>query len=100
MSEFDDAMAAADLDLFDAFGQDATVQRGAAAAVDVRVVLEDGVQVLGDYGQVVGTVTQASFINDQWEPQQGDVLALASGTRKVDKIVENDGLVTTVVLHG
>lgn len=100
MTEFDDAMADADLDLFEVFGEDGTVQRGATDPVDVRVVKEDGVQVLGDYGQVVGVVTQASFINAQWAPVQGDVLVLASGTRKVDRIVENDGLVTVVVLHG
>lgn len=102
MSRFDAAIADMDDVLFDEFGagDGVTVTRGAAAAVPVRVVLQRGVAKLGDYGQVVARVTTAMFINTEWVPQQGDVLNLADGDRKVDSIGDDDGYATTVVLHG
>lgn len=100
MSEADAIFEGMDDDLFVDFGDDATVQRGAAAAVPVRVVLTRGVEKLGDYGQVIARVTTAMFRNREWQPKQGDVLTLASGTRKVDTIDSDDGLVTVAVLHG
>lgn len=86
--------------LFAEFGESVTVQRGVAAAVPVRVVIERGVEKLGDYGQVVARVTTAMFLNSEWVPLQGDVLNLATGDRKVDEITDDDGYVTTAVLHG
>lgn len=86
--------------LFDEFGESITVQRGADAAVPVRVVLQRGVERYGDYGQVVARVTTASFLNSEWMPVQGDVLHLATGDREVESIDNDDGKVTVVVLHG
>lgn len=86
--------------LFNELGEDATVQRGGDAPVPVRVFVERGIEILGDYGRVVSRVTKASFINSEWQPQQGDVLTLSSGARKVDTIDTDDGFVTRVVLHG
>lgn len=100
MSDADAAFEGMDDDLFAAFGDDVTVQRAAAAAVPVRVVLVRGVEKLGDYGQVVARVTTAMFRNREWQPQQGDVLTLTTGARKVDTIDSDDGFVTVVVLHG
>lgn len=100
MSRADADFAAMDAVLFDEFGESVTVQRGAAAAVAVRVVLERGVAKLGDYGQVVARVTTAMFLNAEWVPLQGDVLNLATGNRKVESVSDDDGFVTTVVLHG
>lgn len=100
MSQLDAVFESMDDDLFAAFGEAATVQRGAAAPIDVSVVLTRGVEKFGDYGQVVARVTTAMFKNREWEPRQGDVLVLASGTRKIDTIDSDDGLVTVAVLHG
>lgn len=100
MSDFDDAIAEADAALFEAFGEDATVQRGADAAVPVRVVLTRGVERFGDYGQVVGRVTVADLRNNEWVAKPGDVLHLASGDRDVASIESDDGSVNRVVLHG
>lgn len=100
MNDFDTAVAGMDTTLFDVFGEDATVQRGVAAAVPVRVVVERGVQKLGDYGQVIARVNTVTFNNAQWQPQQGDVLVYSSGTRKVESIDSDDGFVTVAVLNG
>jgi hypothetical protein len=85
--------------LVDAFGEVATVQRGAGAVTPVRVVVLRNVQKVGDYGQVVARVNTASFINAQWEPQSGDVLVSSLGTRKVSSIEADDGFMTTVVVN-
>lgn len=100
MSDFDAAVADMDAVLFDAFGEDATAQRGADAPVSVRVVLTRGVERFGDYGQVVGRVTVADLRNSVWVAKPGDVLHLASGDRTVASIESDDGVVTRVVLHG
>jgi hypothetical protein len=86
--------------LFDEFGEDATVQRGADAPVAVRVYIERGIEQLGEYGRVVARVTMASFLNSEWTPAQGDVLVWGSNTRTVQSVDSDDGEVTKVVLHG
>jgi hypothetical protein len=96
----DPIFADMDAELFAQFGEAATVQRGADAAVPVTVVLDRGVEKMGDYGQVVARVTTAMFRNVEWVPAQGDVLHLTAGDRKVESIDSDDGMVTTVVLHG
>lgn len=100
MSRFDAAAAAMDDVLFDEFGESVTVTRGVGVPAPVRVVLVRGVATLGDYGQVVARVTTAAFLNTEWVPLQGDVLHLATGDRKVESVSDDDGFVTTVVLHG
>lgn len=100
MSAVSAAFEGMDDDLFAAFGEDATVQRGAAAAMPTRVVLTRGVEKLGEYGQVVARVTTAMFRNREWEPRQGDVLTSPAGVQKVGSIESDDGFVTVVVLHG
>lgn len=100
MNDFDTAIAVADDALFEAFGIDATVSRGADPAVDVRVVVTRGVARFGDYGQVVGRVTTVDFRNAQWAPRAGDVLHLPEGDRKVQGLDADDGQVARAVLHG
>jgi hypothetical protein len=100
VSDFDAAVADMDASLFEVMGDDATVQRGAGAPVTVRVVVTRGQAKLGEYGQVVARVTTARFRNSEWQPQQGDVLTLIDGVRKVAAIDDDDGYVTTAVLHG
>lgn len=87
-------------DLFDQFGQDGTIQRGAAAPVPVRVVVDEGVQRLGEYGQVVGRVTVVSFLVAQFRPRQADVVNVAGWSKPVASIDADDGFVAKVVLHG
>lgn len=100
MNDFDTAIASADDALFEAFGTDTTVQRGVDAAVPVRVVLTRGVARLGEYGQVVATVTTADFRNSEWQPRRDDVLLLSSGDRAIESITSDDGAVTQAVLYG
>jgi len=92
--------ADAHVDLFDALGIDAFVQRGTDAAVPVRVVVEDGVARVGDYGQVIGRNTLANFLRAQWVPARGDLLTIDGNTRKVESTDTDDGIVARVVLHG
>ena len=100
MSAFDDAMAAADVALFDVFGTAATAQRVADPAVAVTVVIEKNVEILGEYGQVVQRVDKISLRNSEWIAQQGDVIVIGAISRKVDRPLDDDGLVNTAVLHG
>lgn len=90
--------------LFDTFGVDGTVQRGAAAAVPVRLIINRNQEVLGENGQYVQRVTVLEVQVSQWSPQEGDVFAwtdrLGNHSRKVDRKLEDDGFVAKVVLHG
>lgn len=100
MSEFDALAASMDASLFETFGEDATVSRGAGDPVPVRVVITRGVERFGDYGQVVGRVTVADIRNSEWVAKPGDVLQLASGARTVEAVDKDDGYVNSAVLHG
>lgn len=102
---FDDTFGDAMLpQLFDAFGFDGTVRRGSADPVPVRVIVNRNVPRLGEYGQVVATVTTVEFQLSQWQPQQGDVVAwadrLGSHSKSLTAEIEGDGMVAKVVLHG
>ena len=102
---FDDTFADAMLpQLFDTFGVDATVQRGAAAALPVRIIVNRGVPRYGEYGQVVGTSTVVDMQLSQWQPQQGDVLAwtdrLGAHSKTISAEIDGDGMVAKAVLHG
>jgi len=92
--------ADAHADLFDALGVDAFVQRGTDAALPVRVVVEDGVARVGEYGQVIGRNTLVNFLRAQWVPVRGDAVTIDGVSRKVDSIDTDDGMVCRVVLHG
>lgn len=87
-------------DLFDQFADPCTVVRGSADAVTARCVVEDGVAKIGQYGQVIATITRASFIKAEWDPKPRDVVTIDSVARKVEAIDSDDGLVVQVVLHG
>jgi hypothetical protein len=100
MSAFDAEIAEMDETLFAEFGEDATVQRGADAPVALRVFVERGVEKLGDYGQVIARVTTVMFRDNDWIPQQGDVVSITGSSRKVESIGMADGYVTTAVLNG
>lgn len=87
--------------LFDRFAVSVTVQRGVAALpVVARCIVDDGTAQVGEYGQVIGRVTRASFIKSEWSPQRGDVITLDSIGRKIESIDEDDGFVVKAVLHG
>ena len=90
--------------LFATLGEPATVTRGAAPPVDVRVIITRGVERLGEYGQVVGHVTTADFLLAQWHPKAGDVLAWSdhrgAHAHAVTTEITDDGYVAKVVLHG
>lgn len=87
-------------DLFDQFGQDGTIQRGAAAPVPVRVVIDQGVKRYGTNGEVVATVTVVSFMVAQWIPSAGDVVSVGAWSKKVDVLDSDDGYVAKAVMHG
>ena len=102
---FDDHFANSALPaLFDAFGVDATVQRGADAPVPVRIVVERNVVRLGEYGQVVARVDTVDVMLTQWQPQRGDVVAwadqLGTHSKALTAEIEDDGFVAKAVLHG
>lgn len=90
--------------LFDAFGADATVQRGADAPVPVRIVVERNVARLGEFGQVVARVDTVDMQLTQWQPQRGDVIVwtdqLGTHSKALTAEIEDDGFVAKAVLHG
>lgn len=92
--------AAMHADLFELEGVDATVQRGADAPVPVRVILEEGRQVFGEYGQTVGQVRIAHFLVAQFLPAEPDVLTVGASSWAIDSVPKNDGLVAEAVLRG
>lgn len=97
----DAAFADMHADLFQVFGRDAFVQRGADAAVPVVVVLDQGVQRYGSNGEVVATVDVVSFQALEWVPQGGDLVTIGAGwSKRVDTLQDNDGFVSTAVMHG
>lgn len=85
---------------FDVFAIPATVQRGTSPATPTRVVVQDGVAVVGQHGGVIGRVTKASFIRSEYLPARGDLLTIDGVTRKVEAIDTDDGMIVEVVLHG
>lgn len=93
-------------ELFAAFGRDGTVTRGGGMPVTVRVIVNEGVERIGEYGQSIGRVNTVDFRTDQYRPQQGDDLTLlddagaAVWTKSVASIDADDGYVTKAVMHG
>lgn len=86
--------------LFDEFAVDAMVARDGGTAVPVRVVIDTGVERLGEFGQVVARVDVASFRNADWPAKPGDELTIGGNTRRIDDIDADDGYVSRAVLHG
>lgn len=104
-ADFDNVFAAETLpQLYDTFGTDGTVQRGVAAAVPVRIIVDRDQEQLGEFGQVVARVDRVRCMTSQWTLQQGDVVAwtdrLGAHSKPVEVQVESDGLESWGVLHG
>lgn len=104
MSFDDDVFGPMHDSLFATFGVDATVQRGAAAAVPVRIIVNRDQQQLGEYGQAVARVTTIDTRTAEWQPEQGDIFAwtdrLGAHSKRVAKPLADDGFVCSAVLHG
>lgn len=104
MSFDDDFTADALPELFEAFGIDATVQRGADAAVPVLVIINRAQARLGEFGQVVARVDTVEFMLSQWSPQQGDRVVwtdrMGTAAKSVTSEIDCDGFVAKAVLHG
>lgn len=95
-----EVFADAALDVISLLGEPATLQRGVAAPVAVAVVLSEGVERIGDYGQVIGNRTHAAWMRADFAPLAGDMLTVRGITRAVEAIVSDDGLVVEVALYG
>ncbi|HVI60132.1 MAG TPA: hypothetical protein VM619_14835 [Luteimonas sp.] len=102
---FDDDFAATDLlDIYETFGVDATVARGAAAAVPLRIVVDRNQARLGDYGQVVARIDRVRCMASDWTFRQGDVVAwtdrFGAHSKPIEVENENDGMESFGVLNG
>ncbi|QDH70848.1 hypothetical protein [Marilutibacter alkalisoli] len=104
MSFDDDFAADALVDIYDTFGVDGTVQRGAAAPEPVRIIVDRDQERLGEYGQVIGRIDKVRCMIGQWTLQQGDVVAwtdrLGTHSKTVETQADDDGLESVGVLHG
>lgn len=87
-------------ELFGEFAEAGTVQRGAAAATAVRMLPDDGIVEVGEYGRTVGTKRVRAFLKSEWDPQRGDVVTVRGSSAKVADILSDDGYLVKVVLHG
>ncbi len=96
MNDFSDMHAA----LFEAFAVPATIQRGAAAPVPVDVVVDEGQQVQGEFGQVTGQVTVVQVRVAQFRMAARDVVTIGGVARPVVSLLRDDGYVVQGVLHG
>ena len=83
-----------------ALGTDVTVQRGSNAAVTVRAVVRNEQQQAGQYSRFASRKTLVDFLRATWIPLKGDKVTVDGSTREVEAIDADDGIVTTVVLHG
>lgn len=103
---FDAMLADLHPELFDVFGSDGLIARGAAPAVPVRIVVDQGVERVGEYGQSTGRVQTVDFLAAQYRPRQGDVVTALDGlgaplwTKPVASIDADDGYVIKAVMHG
>lgn len=102
---FDDSFAAEELvGLYETFGIDGTVQRGASAEQPVRIVVDRGQARTGEHGQVIALVDVVRFMSAQWVPVQGDWVRwtdrLGNHNKQVDSVISDDGLEARAVLYG
>jgi hypothetical protein len=88
------------VDLVADFGQPATVRRGADVAVAVTIVLDKETRAAGEFGETTAVVPLVRFRTAEWRPKSGDIVSVAGGDRRVDRIDAEDGYVTTAVLYG
>lgn len=97
---FDTDIATAMGIVSDALGSDATVSRSGAAAVSVKVRMDYNVETMGDFGQVAGTVTMATFVKADWAPAKGDQITIGGRSLIVERIASDDGVEVKAVLNG
>ncbi len=93
------------VDLFDAFGHAGIVARG-GPVTPVIVIVDEGVEQVGEYGRTIGRVTVVSFQTAQWRPLRGDMLTVSDDlgvvmwTKQVESIDADDGFVVKAVMNG
>lgn len=100
---FDDDFAADELlDLYEDFGVDAIVTRGAELPVPVRIIVDRDQERLGEFGQVVARVDKLRCMSLHWQWRQGDQVAwtdrFGHHTRTVESQADADGLESWGVL--
>ena len=86
--------------LFDQFAETGTLLHGTDMARDVRMIVDDGAQTLGNHGEIIGNKRVISAIKSEWQPVRGDTIMVRGQTRKIEAIATDDGYVVQAVLHG
>lgn len=95
-----DRFTAAHARLFDRLATACTFTRGAAAAQPGRCIVKDGVETLGQYGQVLGRARHVLVIKQEWDPVKGDLVTLNGSGQRIERIDKDDGIVAEAVLNG
>lgn len=80
-------------------GEPAVVTRG-GTPIDVRVIVEDGVEQMGEFNQVVGRRRVVTFRKAQFAPRRGDQVTVRNETGTVESIDSDDGYLVGAVLNG
>jgi hypothetical protein len=87
-------------DLLAVLGEQVTAVRGTAAPVALLAFVDDAVQTVGQRGQVYGNKRVVAMMVADWQPQRGDQFTVRGKASKVEEVMQDDGVVVTVVLHG
>lgn len=93
-------------ELFDTFAVDGRMARAGQADVPVRVVVDEGVERLGEYGQVIGVVTVVSFLSREFRPRQNDMLTVfdeagaEQWSKRVQSVDADDRFIVKAVIRG
>lgn len=101
----DDDFAADELvDIYDEFGVDATVKRGDADPVPLRIIVSRQQRGVGEFSEAVIGVDTVRCMRDQWQFLPGDLLSWSNRfglqSKKVEKRENEDTLESFGVLHG
>jgi len=86
-------------DLLAVLGEPVTAVRGATSSSFLAFV-DDAVQTVGQRGQVYGNKRVLAMMLADWQPQRGDQFTVRGKASKLEEIMQDDGIVVSVVLHG
>mgnify|MGYP001770696040 CR=1 FL=1 len=102
MSRFDQAMAAADANLFEVFGDEATYDDLSGTTIPgVWVVIDKNVEIMSAYDTQMPTRRNVASLrkSEVPDPKRGHKIIAGTETHIVDRLNSDDGHVLTVLLQ-
>ena len=87
-------------DLLAVLGEQVTVVREGSDPVSFLAFVDEAVQDVGQRGRVFGSKRTLQMMLADWQPIRGDLFTVRGVQRKLEEIMQDDGIIATVVLHG